>query len=284
MTVPSTNHGYEWELVPTPRPVIVEETDIALDRAESVAEREIWRLLPSRHPAGGTLEPLSLEWFQHLEEKRYRRHGRWVPGLLELNRHAKENILAIGDGLGTDWVQLAGAETNVTVVEPIGERLKLYRKHFSVRDAAIQLLHAPFSHLPLSADRIDVAIVFFHEVPADRLDSLTEEIFRVLRPGGKLILVVPGKYNASKWQNKILPWRWWRESEETSPFTSSNLKSLCKKFEKINVSKRHLRRSELPYAWRWLPLPLLERMMGRFLILKAFKPLQSAPPIVRIAA
>jgi hypothetical protein len=32
----------------------------------------------------------------------------------------------------------------------------------------------------------------------------------------------------------------------------------------------------LPQLWRPFPLPLLERLLGQFLILKAFKPLSAA--------
>ena len=37
----------------------------------------------------------------------------------------------------------------------------------------------------------------------------------------------------------------------------------------------------VPHLWRWLPLPVLERLMGKILILKAFKPLSTAisPPL-----
>jgi hypothetical protein len=39
----------------------------------------------------------------------------------------------------------------------------------------------------------------------------------------------------------------------------------------------------VPHLWRWLPVPLLERLLGHFLVLKAFKPL-SAAITVRAAA
>jgi hypothetical protein len=32
----------------------------------------------------------------------------------------------------------------------------------------------------------------------------------------------------------------------------------------------------VPHLWRWLPLPLLERLYGHFLVVKAFKPLSAA--------
>ena len=42
------------------------------------------------------------------------------------------------------------------------------------------------------------------------------------------------------------------------------------------IHKRHLHRLEVPHVWRWTPLPILERLMGRALVLKAFKPLNAA--------
>ena len=48
------------------------------------------------------------------------------------------------------------------------------------------------------------------------------------------------------------------------------------RFAEQRVYKRQLRRSEAPHLWRWLPLPLLERLIGHVLVLKAFKPLSAA--------
>jgi hypothetical protein len=54
---------------------------------------------------------------------------------------------------------------------------------------------------------------------------------------------------------------------------------LCRlfgRFTEHRVRKRQLRRSEVPHLWRFLPLAVLARLMGRVLILKAFKPLSAA--------
>src|SRR5262245_36310992 len=71
-----------------------------VDRAEWHACRETWRPYPPRRPTTEH-EPYSLEWYRQIEQRRYARHGRWVPKVFEFNRHRGENVLALGDGVGT---------------------------------------------------------------------------------------------------------------------------------------------------------------------------------------
>jgi hypothetical protein len=47
--------------------------------------------------------------------------------------------------------------------------------------------------------------------------------------------------------------------------------------------RRHLRRAEVPHVCRIFPLPLLERIYGRVLIFKAFKPVSAALPVPQAA-
>lgn len=284
MHLPASQSGYEWETIPTPKSVQAVDAEPTTTFIEQLAEQEIWRVTSSRHPAGGTLEPLTPEWFQHIEAKRYRRHGRWLPKMLELDRHHQENILAIGDGLGTDWFKLATPNTTVTVVEPQADRLRLLRTHMQARGADLQLLHAPWQHLPLANDRTDVAMMLFHQRPIQPLEDILSEVFRILRPGGKVIAIVPGRFNSARWQDLVLPWRWWnKKADDENQFTNKTLQQTFGQFDQIAIYKRHLRRAELPYLWRWLPLPILERVMGRFLIIKAFKPLHASAKIRLVA-
>ncbi len=59
-------------------------------------------------------------------------------------------------------------------------------------------------------------------------------------------------------------------------YKATQLRRLFTRFVEHQFSKRHLRRSDLSHMYRWLPLPLLERWMGKFLVVKAFKPLSAA--------
>ena len=59
-------------------------------------------------------------------------------------------------------------------------------------------------------------------------------------------------------------------------FSRRGLRRLFAGFVEHRIHKRCLRRAETPHLFRWLPMPVLERLMGRCLILKAFKPLSTA--------
>ena len=67
------------------------------------------------------------------------------------------------------------------------------------------------------------------------------------------------------------------------PFQWPCLRRQFEQFVEPRVYKRHLRRSESPYVFRFLPMPLLERLMGRMLVLKAFKPLSAAMTLQKAA-
>ena len=70
--------------------------------------------------------------------------------------------------------------------------------------------------------------------------------------------------------------RYWRRPPDPTSAPKATGRELARAFagfERLAVVKRHLRRSELPHPWRVLPLMLLERLIGRVLVLKAFKPL-----------
>jgi hypothetical protein len=104
----------------------------------------------------------------------------------------------------------------------------------------------------------------------------------VLKPGGKVLAVVPARYHVDFWYQLFFPWLRLLGRKIAAPrdgsvqFTGRGMRRLFAQFVEHRVHKRQLRRAEVPHLWRWLPLPVLERLMGRMLIVKAFKPLSAA--------
>jgi SAM-dependent methyltransferase len=231
-------------------------------------------------PAGrnGAVEPYTLQWFLDIESQRHGKQGRWIPRLLEFAKHPNETLLGLGHGLGTDWLQYARHGAAVVVCSPSAEQLTLIRRNFELRGLSGRFVHTHFAPLPLENASIDVACVssLLHEV--ERPEELVKEVYRVLKPGGKVLAVTGARYDVDYWFRACFPLQtWlmslWRRSEPpVMRFSARRLRRLFGSFVEHRVYKRHLRRSEVPHIWRWMPLPMLERMMGRVLVLKAFKP------------
>jgi len=258
---------------PVPRP----STD-GHAQAEWLFARETFQHRRRYRPGA---EPFSLQWFLDAESARYARQGKWMPRLLEFAKHRGERLLGVGSGLGTDWVQHARNGAEVLVCHPDANELTLVRSNFELRQLKARFLHAAPVALPLDAASLDV--VLLNDVPpgAD-LPALVAEVYRVLKPGGKVITVVRAHYDVDFWWRNWLPWgRWLRPTSlvaaaDPHRFSARGLRRLFRRFSDSRVSKRHLRRAEVPHLMRWLPLPMLERLLGRILIFKAFKPLSAA--------
>ena len=256
------------------------------DRAEQLACLETWRSFPPRHPTS-THEPYSLEWFQQIEQRRYSRQGYWIPKHLEVHRHRGEQVLGLGDGLGTDWVQFAANGASFHYCTPSTEALWFTQRQFDLRGQKAHLHHAPLSALPLANESLDVVCLSALSAGlAAPLESIVSEIFRVLKPGGKVIAALLAKYDARWWQDFWFPWNRWserRQAERTGHWSGQALSRVFESYSIERILKRHLRRSDLPHVWRWMLLPCMERVMGRFLVLKAFKPL-TARLLIPVAA
>jgi SAM-dependent methyltransferase len=251
--------------------------------AEKLYASEALVTPPARRDQGP--EPYSLQWFLDIESQRHGRLGHWIPRLLEFTKHAGETLLGLGHGLGTDWLQYARHGASVVVCSPSGAQLALVRRNFELRGLAGRFLHASPSTLPLESASIDVACVSgLLQAVADPA-AVVGEVYRVLKPGGKVLAVTPARYDVDFWRRVCFFWKRRPAAREgAARFSGRQLRRLFGRFVEYRVHKRQLRRAEVPHLWRLLPLPLLERLLGRVLVLKAFKPLSCALSPLQAAA
>jgi len=239
--------------------------------------------------SGEGAEPFTLQWFLNVENQRHSRHGRWIPRVLEFAKHSGETLLGLGNGLGTDWLHYARNGASVIVCAPSTEQLGLIRRNFELRGLGGRFLHSSPYHLPIENASIDVACVssLLHEVGDP--PAVIQEVYRVLKPGGKVLAVTPAYYDIDYWTRIFFPLhslfsgRQQAQEQRLLRFSARRLRRLFQGYSEPRVYKRHLRRAEVPHLWRWVPMPLLERLLGRVLVLKAFKPL-SAASALRAAA
>ena len=62
---------------------------------------------PGRIALRADTQPHTLEWFLEVERYRYGVYAPWMPEAMEFARHAGEEVLEIGGGMGTDLAQFA---------------------------------------------------------------------------------------------------------------------------------------------------------------------------------
>ncbi len=247
-----------------------------MDRPELLYAAE--SLGPRSFNAPDTLEPFSLQWFLDVEHQRHQRHARWLTSALEFSKHSGETLLGLGTGLGTDWIQYARQGASVIACTPSAEQLALVKQNFELRALSARFVQAIPTSLPLDPASIDVVCLsdLLHRVPDP--SAIIEEVYRVLKPGGKVLAITAARYDIDFWRHLLLPWRWrLRPHVPAEPrFTARGLRGLFHRFVEHRVHKRHLRRADVPHVWRLLRTSLLQRMIGRMLVVKAFKPLSSA--------
>ncbi len=267
---------------PATPPPLSPDDDAALARLDphTVAVREVLRPA-GPPPAGRNLEVFSRAWFEELEIKRYSPHGEWLRRALEFSRHPHDHLLMMGPGAGSDAIQYQRHGTTVTICATSDDSPALIRRNFDSRGLTVRLGRVrPDGSLPYEPGRFDLAYLnWLYDPPADPAARVAE-VYRVLKPGGKVFTLLPAHYDVGFWQRRLTPWRHWLRGDGSlgpAPHYSARAaRRLFADFTAPQTCQRHLRRGELPYLWRSTPVGLMARLMGRVLVLKAFKPIAAA--------
>ena len=100
---------------------------------------------------------------------------------------ATGNVLEIGSGTGVNFPLYRGSE-NVTAIEPSPHMIELSKAKLSQSAVPIKVVQASAEELPFEADSFDtvVATLVFCTIPNP--DKAIEEIKRVCKDGGKILL------------------------------------------------------------------------------------------------
>ena len=239
-------------------------------------------------------EPGTLEWYLEVERYRYGVYAPWMPEVMEFSRHAGEKVLEIGAGIGTDLAQFASHGANCTDIDLSAGHLEHARTNFRLRGLEGRFQHADAEDLPFEAGEFDVVYSngVIHHTP--NTANLVGEIYRVLRPGGKAIIMVYAEDSWHYWRNLVWALGLKEGALETSSigeimsrhveisdhgqkplvkvYSRRRLAQMFANFEDIKIYKRQLLHAELPRLIRTIPIDYLQRFMGWNLILKARKP------------
>jgi glycosyltransferase involved in cell wall biosynthesis/ubiquinone/menaquinone biosynthesis C-methylase UbiE len=237
----------------------------------------------------------TLEWFLEVERYRYREYAPWMGEIMEFDRHAGERLLEIGAGIGTDLAQFAKAGAIVTDLDLSSGHLELAKENFALRGLKGEFVLHDAEVLPFDDNTFDVVYSngVLHHTP--NTASVVAEIYRVLKPGGRAIVMVYAETSLHYWRNLVweIGLKEGKLNEQSmgdimsavversdnaaarplvKVYTKPRLRALFKRFTDIEVIRRQMVHSEVPKLLSRVPVAELGKIMGWNLIIKASKP------------
>jgi glycosyltransferase involved in cell wall biosynthesis/ubiquinone/menaquinone biosynthesis C-methylase UbiE len=252
-----------------------------------------WNNNPVGSETARAAQPNTLEWFQEVERYRYEIYAPWMPRVMEFTKHSGEQVLEVGGGMGTDLAQFASNGAIVTDVDLSGGHLQIAQENFHLRGLIGRFVHHDAETLPFDDDTFDLVYSngVLHHTP--NTGRAVGEILRVLKPGGRAIVMVYAENSLQYWRNLV--WHYGMKSGDLASrsmadimsrsvertgndarplvkvYTKPRLRALFRDFADIRIVQRQISPELVPRRLRRL-LPLVERLAGWNLVIKARKP------------
>ncbi|HYR07966.1 MAG TPA: class I SAM-dependent methyltransferase [Longimicrobium sp.] len=198
----------------------------------------------------GTLEPRTREWFERVEEHRYRVEP-YIHSVAQFTRHHGEKVLEVGVGAGTDHLQWARAGADCHGVDLTEAAIETTRARLAMYGFTSRLQRVDAERLPFDDGTFDVVYSWGVVHHSERPDAIVREIHRVLRPGGVFKGMVYGLYSPNAvrfWVKHALlagrPWRSLRsvvwehvESVGTQAYTNAGVHRLLSPFGRVELQR-----------------------------------------------
>ena len=235
------------------------------------------------------------DWFLEAERHRYGVYAPWMPKLMEFDRHAGEDVLEIGGGMGTDLAQFAIHGAHVTDLDLSAGHLTLAKENFFVRGLQGRFIQHDAETLIFDDNTFDLVYSngVLHHTP--NTHHVVKEIYRVLKPGGKAIVMVYAEDSLHYWRN--IMWNIGLREGQLARYSMAELmsrtversdnaaahplvkaytrKRLCQLFNAFpdrSVIQRQMETRAVPRTLRLMSTDAVGSIMGWNLIIKARKP------------
>ena len=162
----------------------------------------------------------SKEFFEEIEHERYSDifKYQYLPSVAEFDLHPDKRVLEVGMGLGTDILQFARNGSNVSGIDLTQNSVDTVTGRFDLNDLDGDFKRASFREIPFEDNTFDIVYSFgvLHHSPF--MDEGIEEVRRVLKPGGKAIIMLYHKgfkyYIRKLFYNGVLKLKYFKYSSQ----------------------------------------------------------------------
>lgn len=188
----------------------------------------------------------------------------WLRRAAEFDQHAGQRILEIGCGAGADLEQFVLGGAIATGVDVTPAHVQLARERLKGR---AEIVHSDATVLPFADESFDY--IYSHGVlhHIEQPRRVVEEIFRVLRPGGRFNVMVYARWSLNTLQLKLRFGRKWdlyvensRDPVHIDLYSGRNLRRL---FSPATLTIDKYECAQAPFLQRWL---------GWFIVAKGVRP------------
>jgi ubiquinone/menaquinone biosynthesis C-methylase UbiE len=250
--------------------------------------REYW----NAHPCGTQFTHLewgSKQFFNEVERFRYEIQP-FMRTLMEFENFRGKRLLEIGCGLGTDLLQFAHAGALVSGVDLTSASIELVRKRFALECIRVDAQVADAEHLPFADNSFDVVYSFgvLHHTPDTQM--AIAEVYRVLKPGGLIIIMLYHKNSIHVYLGALLyrishtlrpgarslveEWVRVYDGEENplgKAYSRMEFRSMFARFKELKLTACDPIRRNYPAAANWLNQKLLSWRWGFWMVIKGRK-------------
>jgi ubiquinone/menaquinone biosynthesis C-methylase UbiE len=237
--------------------------------------REQWGVNPCGAHVARDYEFGTREYFDAIEEYRYRHYAPWMKKALEFACYDGKRVLEIGCGTGTDLLQFARHGALVTGIDLTPRSIEIARRRFEVYGLKGDFAIGDAEDLTFPDESFDAVYSFgvLHHTPD--IERAIREAHRVLRRGGRAIAMIYHRGSLYYWGGLIVKrgllkgellrrtpaeiMSRYVEYTETGgrplvrAFTRREARHLFRRFSDCRISVNQLTRAELGPAGRILP-------------------------------
>jgi ubiquinone/menaquinone biosynthesis C-methylase UbiE len=244
------------------------------------------------HPCGTQFshrEIGSKEFFDEVERYRYETQP-FMSQLAGFQDFKGMKLLEVGCGLGTDLLQFAKGGAVVTGVDLTARSIELVRRRFAQVGLDVDARVADAEKLPFEDSAFDVVYSFgvLHHTPDTQ--KAIDEIFRVLKPGGRIVVMLYHKNSLHVWLGAplyalaartrngtaSLAEEWVRvydgaENPLGKAYTKQEVRHMFQKFRNLELSLYDPVRRRLPPLANKVNQAVFARWFGFWLVIKGKK-------------